>query len=152
MIVAILVAWLHYAAIAALFASLTGEHLLLEREVSTEQARTLQRLDLVYGSAAGLVLITGVARMFLEKGAAYYMRNAAFHALIAVFVVVGLLSVYPTLVFLRWRGAVRDGRGLALAAPQFKRLTIIIRAELALLVVALLLATWMAHGGPTWAG
>lgn len=152
MIGAILVAWLHYAAIVVMFSSLAGEHLLLKRQILAAQARTLQRLDLAYGLAAGLVVATGVARMFLEKGAAYYLGNAAFHALVGVFVIAGVLSIYPTRVFLRWRGDTREGLGQALAQPQFKRLTMIIRAELALLVLALLLATWMAHGGPTWAG
>jgi Predicted membrane protein (DUF2214) len=64
----IIVAWIHYVAIMLMIASLLGEHLLLKREMSAAEAKTLQRLDIIYGGSAALVLITGILRMFLEKG------------------------------------------------------------------------------------
>ena len=75
----------------------------MKQELTAAEARTLQRLDIIYGGAAVLVLVTGIMRMYLEKGTTYYLHNGAFHALLGVFVVVALLSIYPTVVFLRWR-------------------------------------------------
>ena len=60
----------------------------------------MRGLDLV-------LAIAGFARaIFAEKGWAYYQHNAFFWAKIVTFAVIGLLSVPPTLAFLRWR---RDG-------------------------------------------
>jgi putative membrane protein len=97
----IIVAWIHYVAIMLMIASLLGEHLLLKREMTAAEAKTLQRLDIIYGGSAALVLITGILRMFLEKGVAYYNHHVGFHILFGIFVVAALLSIYPTIVFLR---------------------------------------------------
>jgi putative membrane protein len=142
----IIVAWIHYVAIMLLIASLLGEHLLLKREMTTAEARTVQRLDIVYGGSATLVLVTGIIRMFLEKGVAYYNHHVAFHILFGIFVIAALLSIYPTVIFLRWRSDTRAGRGQQLAHDQFSKLQMIVRMEMALLLLAPFFATWMAHG------
>jgi putative membrane protein len=142
----VVVAWIHYIGIMLLLASLLGEHLVLKQEMAMSEARTLQRLDIIYGGSALLVLVTGIMRMYLEKGTTYYLHNGAFHALISLFVVVALISIFPTVVFLRWRADTRAGRGQRLAPGQFKRLQMIVRSEMALLLLAPLFATWMAHG------
>jgi putative membrane protein len=142
----IIVAWIHYVAIMLLIASLLGEHLLLKQELTAAQAQTIQRLDIVYGASAGIVLITGILRMFLEKGAAYYNQHIGFHILLGLFIFIGLLSIYPTVIFLRWRTDTGAGRGQQLAPNQFKKIQIIHRVELTLLLLAPFFATWMAHG------
>jgi putative membrane protein len=141
----IVVAWIHYIAIMLLLASLLGEHLLLKPQMALAEAKTLQRLDIIYGTSATLVLVTGVMRMYLEKGVSYYLHHGAFHILLGLFVIVGLLSIYPTVVFLRWRGDTRAGRVPQVAAEQFQKLQMILRVEMALLLLAPLFATWMAH-------
>ncbi|HWF97268.1 MAG TPA: DUF2214 family protein [Xanthobacteraceae bacterium] len=142
----IVVAWIHYVAVMLLIASLLGEHLQLKQALTAAEARTLQRLDIIYGGSATLVLVTGIMRMYLEKGTAYYLQNGPFHALLGVFVVVALLSIYPTVVFLRWRAATRAGSGQQLAGGQFKKLQMILRTEMTLILLAPFFATWMAHG------
>src|SRR5688500_17846579 len=55
-------------------------------------------------SIAGLILIVGFARaIFAAKGWDYYLHNAFFWAKIGTFVLIGLLSVPPTLAYLKWR-------------------------------------------------
>jgi putative membrane protein len=142
----IIVAWIHYVGIMLLIASLLGEHLLLRQELTAAQAGTIQRLDIVYGVSAMIVLVTGIVRMFLEKGAAYYNHQIAFHILVGIFVIVGLLSIYPTVIFLRWRSDSVAGRGQQLAQAQFSKLQMVLRLEMTLLLLAPLFATWMAHG------
>jgi putative membrane protein len=142
----IIVAWLHYVAIMLLIASLLGEHLLLKPELTVEEARTIQRLDIIFGVSAAVVLITGVLRMFLEKGAAYYNHQISFHILFGIFVIAALLSIYPTLIFLRWRADTKAGRGQQLAPAQLKKIQMIVRVEMMLLLLAPFFATWMAHG------
>jgi putative membrane protein len=146
MLWSIFVAWLHYAGLMLLIASLLGEHLLLRQVLTLTEAKTLQRLDIIYGGSAAVVLVTGVMRMYLEKGVGYYLHHGAFHLLLGTFVAVALLSIYPTVVFLRWRADTRAGRGQQLVPGQFKKLQMILRAEILLLLLAPFFATWMAHG------
>jgi putative membrane protein len=143
---AIIVAWIHYVSVMLMIASLLGEHLMFKRGLSAAEVRTIQRLDIIYGGSATLILVTGIMRMYLEKGTTYYLQSAPFHALLGVFVVVALLSIYPTVTLLRWRADAGAGRGQELAPGRFKALQIILRAELALMLIAPLFATWMAHG------
>jgi putative membrane protein len=142
----IVVAWIHYIGVMLLIASLLGEHLLLKQELTAAEARTVQRLDGIYGGSAALVLVTGIMRMYLEKGTTYYLQSGAFHALLGVFVVVALLSIYPTVLFLRWRADTQAGRGQKLKPGQFKKLQMIMRLEMTLVLLAPFFATWMAHG------
>jgi putative membrane protein len=142
----IIVAWIHYVSIMLLIASLLGEHLLLKQELTAAQAEAIRRLDIVYGVSAAVVLITGILRMFLEKGVTYYMHHIAFHILLGIFIFVALLSVYPTVIFLRWRSDTLAGRGQQLARDQFGKLQIVLRTEMTLLLLAPFFATWMAHG------
>jgi putative membrane protein len=142
----VVVAWIHYVSVMLMIASLLGEHLLLKQELTTAEARAVQRLDIIYGASAALVLVTGVMRMYLEKGTTYYLQNGAFHALMGLFIVVALLSIYPTVLFLRWRADTRAGRGQQLARGQFKKIEMILRVEMTLMLLAPFFATWMAHG------
>ena len=146
MLSSVVVAWIHYVSVMLLIASLLGEHLLLKPELTTTEARAVQRLDIVYGASAALVLVTGIVRMYLEKGTAYYLQNGAFHALLGLFVLVAVLSIYPTVIFLRWRADTRAGRGQQLAPGQFKKIQMILRVEMTLMLLAPFFATWMAHG------
>ncbi len=142
----IIVAWIHYIGIMLLLASLLGEHLLLKQEMAVSAVRAIQTLDTVYGASATIVLVTGIMRMFLEKGAAYYNHHIAFHILFGIFVIAALISIYPTVIFLRWRNDTRAGRGQQLERSQFKKIQMMIRVEMTLMLLAPLFATWMAHG------
>jgi putative membrane protein len=129
-----------------LIASLLGEHLLLKQELTAAEAKTIQRLDIVYGASAMIVLATGIMRMFLEKGASYYNHHVAFHILFGIFVIAAMLSIYPTRVFRRWRSDTRAERGQQLACDRFSKLQMVLRVEMPLLLLAPFFATWMAHG------
>jgi putative membrane protein len=61
-------------------------------------------IDLSYGVVAGLIVIVGVLRVnFGDKGADYYIHNWAFWLKMAAFVLVGLLSIPPTIAIIGWR-------------------------------------------------
>ncbi|WP_416424472.1 DUF2214 family protein [Pseudomonas sp. App30] len=144
-------AYLHYLSIFALFALLSLEHVLLKPEPTLAQARSLIRVDMLFGIAAGLVLLTGLARLlWFAKGPTYYLHNGFFHAKVALFVLIGLLSILPTVRFLGWRAAVKAGRAPAVSAASVRQMTMVIRLELALLVLVPLMATLMARGFGTF--
>ncbi|MDZ4191685.1 MAG: DUF2214 family protein [Pseudomonas sp.] len=141
------VAYLHFLSIFALFALLSIEHVLFKAPLDLSRARSLMITDLVYGICAGLVLATGVARvLWFGKGATYYMGNSLFHAKLGLFILVGLLSILPTVVFIKWRKTVKAGQVPAPSARQVRLVTWSIRIELLLLLVIPLLATLMARG------
>lgn len=128
-----LVAFVHHLTAFALVAALVGEHLAL----AAAPERRLRVLDAIYGASAGAVLVAGLLRVFyFEKGAAFYFGNAFFIAKLALFVVVGLLSIYPTVLFRRSR----------LDAVQLARIRTLVRLQLAGIVLILLCAALMAKG------
>jgi putative membrane protein len=111
-------------------------------------ARRLQGTDLVLGIAAGLLLVIGLLRVFFfEKGPEYYWHSHAFLTKFGLFIIIGLLSIIPTMEFLSWRGAIAAGQAPVIDAAKRKRVTMVIHIELAAIVLILLFAAMMARGG-----
>ncbi|AMO78943.1 MULTISPECIES: DUF2214 family protein [Pseudomonas] len=142
-----LVAYLHFISIFVMFALLVLEHRLFQLPLDARRARSLVIIDLAYGASAGVVLLSGIARtLWFAKGLDYYLHNAAFHALVGLFVLVALLSIYPTLTFLNWRNALKAGQAPQVGEAQGRRVTLVIRIELLAMLILPLLASLMAHG------
>lgn len=138
---------LHYLSIFVLFALLTSEHVLLHPGLDNATARRLQRIDIAYGISAGLVLATGLVRvLWFGKGLAYYLHNWVFHLKVGLFILIGLLSILPTLTFFNWRNELLAGQPPKISDGGLKRTIWIIRMELLLLVCIPLLASLMARG------
>ena len=120
-------------------AALVVEFVLIRGELNPVLARRLARADMVYGLSATALLGIGLLRVFyFEKGAAYYFHNAAFIAKLALFLLIAVLSIYPTVKFISWRKGID-----AAALPAMRR---IIHFELAGVVLILLFAALMADG------
>ncbi len=153
MTAAITLAFLHHTAAFAIFALLTVELILLRLDLTPPIARTILRLDAAYGIAAVVLVVVGLSRVFYtEKGAPYYFHSGTFIAKLTLFVIVGLLSIYPTMQFLRWRPALREQRVPQLDAATRSRLRMLVHIELTLLLVILLLAPMMARGIGSFGG
>jgi putative membrane protein len=143
----ILFAFLHHLAAFALLSALVVEYVLVKEELSAWSAAKILRADLVFGISAGILLAAGLVRVFYtEKGADYYFHNAAFLAKLSLFVLVGLLSIYPTLKFLRWRPELRAGRVPALDAETRLRLRVVVHAEMTGVALIILCGVLMARG------
>jgi putative membrane protein len=143
-----LFAFLHHLCAFTLVAALGIEFTLIKQELTLSSARRLQATDLVLGIAAGLLFVIGLSRVFFfEKGAAYYWHSHAFLTKFSLFIIVGLLSIIPTREFLSWGGAVRAGQVPVWEDSRRKRVTMVIHAELAAVVIILLCAAIMARGG-----
>ena len=142
-----LFAFLHHAAAFLLVAVVMVELVLLRGELTVASARTLLRMDSVYGVSAVVLLIVGFVRVFsTEKGSDYYFHSGPFLAKLTLFIVVGLLSIMPTVEFLGWRKALKDGRTPALDDGKRRRLRMLIHIELTLLFLIMLFAALMARG------
>jgi putative membrane protein len=68
------------------------------------------RVDAFYGLVAIAIIAVGLSRaVYAAKGWDYYAANHWFWAKMGAFAVLGLLSVMPTVAFIRWRrGAKAD--------------------------------------------
>jgi putative membrane protein len=142
-----LFAFLHHLAAFTLVAALAVEFVLLRGELTATRARQILSADRLYGISAGLILVIGFARVFhFEKGAHYYFHSIPFIAKLSLFAVVGLLSIYPTLQFLKWRPALRQGQAPLLADQTRRRVRMLVHLELAGVAVILLCAALMAKG------
>jgi putative membrane protein len=143
-----LFAFLHHLCAFALVSAVAIEFVLIRSELTLSAARRLQVTDLVLGIAAGALFIVGLLRVFFfEKGASYYFHSHAFLIKFSLFIIVGLLSIVPTMEFLSWRGAIKAGQVPVLEANRRRRVTAVIHAELAAIVIILLCAAIMARGG-----
>ena len=143
-----LFAFLHHLCAFTLVAAVAIEFTLIRQELTLASARRLQVTDIVLGIAAGTLLVIGLLRVFFfEKGAAYYWHSHAFLTKFGLFIIIGLLSIVPTLEFLSWRDAIAAGQAPVMEAATRKRVTMIIHIELAAIVVILLCAAIMARGG-----
>jgi len=143
-----LFAFLHHLCAFTLVAAVAIEFTLIRSELTLSSARRLQVTDIVLGMAAGALLVIGLLRVFFfEKGAAYYWHSHAFLTKFALFIIIGLLSIVPTLEFLAWRDAIAAGQVPVMDAATRRRVAVIIHTELAAIVVILLCAAIMARGG-----
>lgn len=142
----VVLAFLHHATAFLLVAVVTAE-LVLMRELTLTTARSLVRMDAVYGVAAIVILVIGFLRVFYtEKGSAYYFHSIPFIAKIALFAIVGLLSIYPTKQFLSWRKSLRENRVPAVDDRVRRKIRITLHIELTLLFLMMLCAAMMARG------
>jgi len=142
-----LLAFVHHLAAFVIFAVLAVELVLMKGELTLTSARSVLRMDAAYGIAATVLLIVGFLRVFYtEKGAAYYFHSGTFIAKIALFLAVGLLSIYPTVQFMSWRKALRQQQVPAIADDKRRSIRLVIHVELTLLAVIILCAALMARG------
>ena len=143
-----LFAFLHHLCAFTLVSTVAIEFALIRGELTVSAARRLQVTDIVLGIAAGALLVIGLLRVFFfEKGAAYYFHSHAFLAKLSLFIVVGLLSIIPTMEFLSWRGALQAGQVPVIAAKKLRLVTAIIHGELLAIAIILLCAAIMSRGG-----
>lgn len=144
---AALFAFLHHLAAFALVAAIAVEFVVIRGALTVDSARKLRAVDAVYGASAGLLLIVGLLRVFyFEKGAAFYFGNAFFIAKLTLFIIVGLLSIYPTLQFAAWRKALKVGQLPPVDESRLHAIRRIIHWELAGIALILLCAALMARG------
>ena len=143
-----LFAFFHHLAAFTLVSALAVEFTLIRQDLTLVSARRLQVTDLVFGISAGALLLIGLGRVFLfEKGSDYYFHSYAFIAKLSIFLVVGLLSMIPTIEFLSWNKPLSEGKAPDISAKQLRLVTAVIHGELFAIVLILLCAAIMARGG-----
>ncbi len=140
-------AFLHHVAAFTVVGALAAEIALFKPPLTIVQARRLQRADQLFGAAATVLLGVGLLRVvYFEKGAAYYFSNGFFLAKLALFVAAGLISIYPTFLFISWNKAIKQGEAPVIAREATLRARLCMMWELAAILGIVLCAPFMARG------
>jgi putative membrane protein len=140
-------AFLHHLAAFTVVGALVAEVVLLKPPLTLVQARRLQRADQIFGAAATVLLTVGLLRViYFEKGAAYYFSNTFFLTKFALFIAAALISIYPTVLFISWNKALRQGEVPVVAEQALKRARMCMMLEMTAILGILLCAPFMARG------
>ena len=154
-VVKALLAWAHFVGIIGIAGGLASERLLLQYNMPLEVENKINTADLVYGLSAFSMLASGVGRALNEKGfGAFYAHEPIFWLKMVSVAVLGGLSFFPAIVFLRRDLARREDPGNIYFAPlsdaMIDRLTTIINAEILAVLSIPLMASLMARGVLYW--
>lgn len=142
-----LLASIHHLAAFALVGVIVAELVLLRGALDADGIRRFGRVDALYGLTAGVVLAAGIARLlFGATPVEVYLSNAFFWLKMAAFGVVAAVSVYPTIVGLRWRRALATDAEFAAPEADAHRLRRALAVELAVLPIIPVSAALMARG------
>ena len=131
--------YIHFIGIMSLSATLVMQHLIISSEVTKNDLKKIAFIDIIYWISifltvgAGLMLLLGVG-----KEVSFYMTNWIFHLKLTLFILVILLSVYPTLFF---RKSIKSDAEM-ITFP--KVIIMLIRTELLLIFIMPLLGVLIA--------
>ena len=142
----ILIPYLHFIGIMLLMGSLFAEYVLLRPGITKNQIKLLSVADMIFGISAALVLITGLLRWFVvdPKGADYFNHQPLFHIKLTIFVVIAILSIMPTLKFLKWRKQSKADDTFVPGEKEIKKQLMFVRIEMLLIAIIPLLAVMVA--------
>lgn len=141
-----IMATLHHLSAFTLTACLVYEFIAYRKGLSVAEARRIQRVDLWYGISAGILVAVGLLRVFyFEKGSAFYSQNMMFWIKMALFAVVGLLSVYPTIRYIKWNSILEKGQELEIPVREYQMIRLLLALEVAGLALILFAAPAMAR-------
>ena len=143
----VLLAVFHHFCVFGLFVVLTAEMVLVRPDINGETVMRVVRIDAVYGMLAGLILLAGGLRLLYGvKGAAFYIHNPLFWTKLGLFVLVGLISIFSTLNYMRWRNVLRADSNALPNDASVKATRQLIHIDLMLLFLMPILAALMARG------
>jgi len=147
MIINALFAAAHFVAVFGVVATLFFEWMTINPTPTYAEAKRLQLCDRWYGVSAVVVIVVGFARVFhFEKGKEFYFANPFFHTKLGLFVVIGLLSIYPTVRFIKWGAQTKKGLPPIVAEREYKLIKVLLSVQLILLVGMAISASLMARG------
>ena len=143
-----ILAYLHLLSILTLVVFISSEAALCR--IDWMNAKVVERLavvDRIYGIAAGAVLLTGIARTWWGvKGTVWYWHQPLLHLKLALFIAVGLMSIKPTIMFIRWRRQLAAMGALPSDAEvRTARKWVMVQAHI--IAVIPLAAVFLARGG-----
>ncbi len=96
---------------------------------------------------AGLILIVGFGRVFYGiKGAALYLDNPILWVKIVAFLVLGLLSVPPTMAVVAWRNRARRDQAFVPPVAEIEKIKTFMRLEASVFILIPIFARMGGNG------
>ena len=133
--------YLHFLAIFSLAGTLIITNMAIKPVIKDEDAHNLAKVNAVYSLSAVLAFVFGlVLWLWVGKPAEFYTLNPLFLLKLGLFAFIALLSVFPSLFF------VRNYRVRNREIPVPRSIQMLIRIELVLLVFISITASLMARG------
>tara|TARA_B100000212_G_C27178748_1_gene449352 strand:+ start:143 stop:628 length:486 start_codon:yes stop_codon:yes gene_type:complete len=142
-----LVAYVHYLGIILCFGSLLFERICLKTNLNKKEAISMIIADVIYGIAGLAILVTGILRVkYFGQGAEFYTSNPVFWIKVILYIIVGLLSLYPTTTYILWAIPLSKNKLPIISKNLVSRFKLIITTELVGFAIIPLFATLMARG------
>jgi len=143
MIEIILYRYLHFISVFAIVGAILAEQFLISKTMTRREINRISIADGIYGVGAILVLFAGIMLWFyVGKGAAFYTKNWIFHTKLTLFILLGILSIFPTIFFMKHRKG--NDSATLIDVPTY--VIVLLRIELAIIIIMPLLATLMSIG------
>lgn len=143
----VVLASLHHLLILMYAGVFIAEAFLLRPGLGGANLKLLARLDSMYGSIAGAVIVIGIARVYFGlKGWEYYIYYWVFWAKMSAFALMGLLSVVPTMRIIQWRKAAEADPAYVVPDQDVAAARTFVRAEAAAFALVPIFAAMMARG------
>ena len=139
MLISALFAFLHFFAVFGIVSTVFFQWFTLSKAPSYVEAKRIQLCDRWYGVSSVVLLVVGFLRVF-------YFASPFFRLKLALFLVLGLLSIYPTIKFIGWRKDTRLEKPPVVPEGQFTVIARILKLELLVLLAIALCASLMARG------
>ena len=142
-----LVAYVHYLGIILCFGSLLFERLTLKVNLNRDQTISMIIADIIYGLAGVAILVTRILRVkYFGQGGDFYTGNPVFWIKVSLYILVGLLSLYPTTTYILWAIPLSKNKLPEISENLVKRFKLIITTELIGFATIPFFATLMARG------
>ncbi|MGE0502740.1 MAG: DUF2214 family protein [Rhizobiaceae bacterium] len=143
----LILAILHHLLILMYAGIFIAEAFLVRPGLAGANLATVGRLDSMYGSIAGAVILVGIGRVvFGLKGWEFYVAYWAFWAKMAAFLAMGLLSIVPTMRIIQWRKAAAANPAYVVPESEIAVARNFIRAEAVMFALVPVFAAIMARG------
>ena len=140
-------AYLHFTSLFLLFGFLTAQAVLMRQPLDAPLIRLIARVDLWYFASAIAAVATGLLRLaFGVKGAEFYLSSWPIYVKLALVLVVAVMSVYPTLAFVRWRRMLDHDAAWRPPDAEHRRYRKVVMAELHVAALIPVFAVIMARG------
>jgi putative membrane protein len=137
----VVVRYLHFFSIFGLAGALLIENMAIAAKMDQEDAQNLPKVDAVYRICLVLAFSFGfMLWLWVGKPSEFYTENPLFQSKLGLFVLLALLSIYPTLFFNKHR----DSEVESIRVPAMVR--ILLKVELLALLIMFVLANMMTRG------
>lgn len=143
----LLLAIAHHLAVFTLVALYAAEFALLRPGLAGSRIRQLAAVDAAYGAVAGVVIVVGIIRVtFGAVGWEYYVTNHAFWGKMAAFLVMGLLTIQPTIAVRKWLAGLKADDDFVPPAAEIATSRRYVHIQASVLLLIPIFAAAMARG------